>query len=165
LQKDSEVNKFIFNSLHWICRLVLGGTFLLDGYLKWEGFLQFSTNFTQNILQPNLWLNIVMEFIPCLELALGALLLVGCNVKRRGIVASTLLYFSIGLIAVVYFQRIDGLRIYLGAGNTSLPDMILHDSAFLLSALFLFYEQRIRDHFPPLLVIPRTNQFQIFTNL
>lgn len=142
------MNKIIFDWLHWICRLVLGGTFLYSGYVKWQASLQFAADLAAYQLLPDAWIYPVAEYFPWLEIVLGAfLLIVGWKMHWWGKAASALMLFFIVLLTVTYFRGIDANCGCFGSEDKISPLTILRDSVFLLPALFLAFEEWIRNRF------------------
>ena len=151
------MNKIVLGCLHWICRLGLGGTFLYSGYVKWQASLQFASDLAAYQLLPDTWIYPVSEYFPWLEIILGALLIIGWKMRWWGIAASALMLFFITLITVTYFRGIDANCGCFGSGDKISPLTIFRDSVFILPALFLAFEHRIRRRFRPAPVLPEKN--------
>jgi hypothetical protein len=84
-----------------------------------------------------------------LEIILGVFLLFGWQMRWWGLAASALMVFFIVLLAITYFRGIDANCGCFGTGDKISPLTMLRDSAFLLPALFLAFEHRIRRRFQP----------------
>jgi uncharacterized membrane protein YphA (DoxX/SURF4 family) len=143
------VNKIILAGLHWICRLALGGIFVYSGYVKWQAQLQFAADLAAYQLLPDTLIFPVAQYFPWLEIMLGVFLLIGWKMRWWALAASALMVFFIVLLAVTYFRGIDANCGCFGTGDKISPLTMLRDSAFLLPALFLAFEHRIRRRFQP----------------
>jgi uncharacterized membrane protein YphA (DoxX/SURF4 family) len=143
------VNKIILGCIHWVCRLSLAGIFLYSGYVKWQSPLQFAADLTAYKALPDALIDPISQYFPWVEMILGALLLIGWKMRWWGRAASALMVFFIVLLTVTYFRGIDANCGCFGTGDKISPLTMLRDSAFLLPALFLAFEHRIRRRFQP----------------
>lgn len=134
----------IFHILHWVSRVGLAGIFLYSGYLKLLSPLQFAADIMGYQLVPASLVYPVAEYFPWLEISLGLLLLIGWRVRYWGIAASCLILFFITILTITYARGIDADCGCFGSGEKISWLTIVRDSLFLLPALFLAAERRIR---------------------
>lgn len=134
----------IFRIIHWASRLGLAGIFLYSGYVKLESPLQFAANIMGYKLVPASFVYPVAQYFPWLEISLGLLLLIGWRVRYWGIGASGLILFFITVITITYARGIEADCGCFGSGEKISLHTIVRDSLFLLPALFVAAERRIR---------------------
>ncbi len=139
----------IFRIIHWVSRLGLAGIFLYSGYVKIQSPLQFAADIMGYQLVPANLVFPVAQYFPWLEVALGLLLLIGWRIRYWGIAASGLILFFITLITITYARGIDANCGCFGSGEKISILTILRDSSFLIPALFLAAERRIRRRWQP----------------
>ncbi len=139
----------IFLIIHWASRLGLAGIFIYSGYTKLESPLQFAADLMGYQLLPANLIYPVAEYFPWLEIGLGFLLLLGWRVRYWGVCASGLILFFIALLAITYARGIDANCGCFGSGEKISLLTILRDSLFLIPALFLAAEGRIRRRWEP----------------
>ena len=138
------MKKTILRIVHWVSRLGLAGIFLYSGYVKIESPLQFAADVAGYKLVPAGLVYPIAQYFPWLEVSLGLLLLIGWRVRYWGIAASGLILFFITIITITYARGIDADCGCFGSGEKITWLTIVRDSLFLLPALFLSAEPRIR---------------------
>lgn len=134
----------IFRVLHWVSRIGLAGLFLYSGYVKLQSPLQFAADVMGYKLVPAGLVYPVAQYFPWLEILLGLLLLIGWKIRYWGVGASGLILFFITIISITYARGIDANCGCFGTGDKISPFTIFRDSLFLLPALFLAVEPRLR---------------------
>jgi len=133
-----------FRILHWACRIVLGGTFLYTGYIKVDQSLQFAAALSgYHLFPPDLILPMTRYF-PWVEIALGALLLSGWKLRYVAAGAVGLVSMFILLLTITYLRGIDAECGCFGPGERITPLSITLHALFILPALFLAAETKIR---------------------
>jgi len=131
--------------LHWACRIVLGGIFLYSGYFKLQSPLQFAAAIAGYKLVPNSFIMPLADYLPWVEIALGALLLSGWKIRYVSIGASALLLAFIAILTVTYIRGIDADCGCFGFGDKISPRTIARDVLILLPAIFLAAEERLKN--------------------
>ena len=144
--------------LHWLFRLILAGIFLYSGYIKFpplplqfppEYLLQFAQAIEDYQIVPESLIIPVATWLPFLEIILGLGLLLGWKIRYFAAGATALLIFFILLLTVTYFR---GIEVSCGCWNLDEPTpisllTILRDGTFIVPAIYLMLEDRIRSRF------------------
>jgi uncharacterized membrane protein YphA (DoxX/SURF4 family) len=130
--------------LHWACRIVLAGIFIYSGYIKLKSPLQFAAAIFGYKLVPNSLVYPIADYFPWVEVALGALLLVGWKIRYASIGASALLLAFIAILTVTYMRGIDANCGCFGFEDKISPRTIARDALILLPAIFLAVEARFK---------------------
>jgi uncharacterized membrane protein YphA (DoxX/SURF4 family) len=135
----------IFRILHWLSRIILGGTFLYSGYLKLQNPLQFAAALTGYQLFPDGVIIPVTYYFPWVEIALGVFLLVGWKLRYFAVGTLGLLSFFIIILSITYARGINADCGCFGPGGPISPLTLARDVAFLLPAAFLAFESNLRQ--------------------
>lgn len=130
--------------LHWLCRCLLGGIFLYSGYVKIQEPLQFAVAITGYKLVPDSLVFPLATYFPWVEIVLGLLLLSGWKIRYIAAGTAGLLLFFIVILTITYSRGIEANCGCFGFGERVTPKTIARDSLFLLPAIFLLIEDRIR---------------------
>jgi len=130
--------------LHWISRLILSGIFIYSGYVKLQAPLQFAGAIAGYQLVPERFIFPLATYLPWFEIALGILLLSGWKLRYVSASASGLLLMFTVVLAVTYFRGIEAECGCFGFGDRISLFTIARDSVFLIPALFLTFESRVR---------------------
>lgn len=136
-------------ALHWICRSVLAGVFIYSGYVKARATLQFAVAITGYRLIPDALVFPIAEYFPWVEIALGLLILSGWQIRYVAGAAGALLLFFIALLSTTYARGIEAECGCFGFGEPISPLTLVRDGLFLLPALFLVFEKRLRAGVTP----------------
>jgi len=126
--------------LHWVCRLVLGGVFIYAGFSKGypvEHRHQFEITLSTYQLLPVWAVIAVAAVLPWLEMALGALLLVGWKLRYVASFAALLLGAFIAAMGITYARGIQADCGCFGFGEPISAMTLARDSALFLMAVFL----------------------------
>jgi uncharacterized membrane protein YphA (DoxX/SURF4 family) len=134
----------LFRIFHWLCRFVLAGIFIYSGCIKLEAPLQFAAAIAGYKLVPDSMISPLADYLPWLEIALGALLLIGWRIRYVAIGASVLLLGFIAILTITYMRGIDAECGCFGFGDRISLRTIARDALILLPALFLVFETRLR---------------------
>jgi uncharacterized membrane protein YphA (DoxX/SURF4 family) len=134
--------------LHWICRLLLAGVFVYSGYVKVQSPLQFSAAIAGYKLVPDSLVLPLATYLPWLEIALGALLMVGWKIRYVAAGAAALLLTFTTILTVTYLRGIEADCGCFGFGDRITPRTIARDLAILLPAVFLMFESRLKRSAP-----------------
>jgi uncharacterized membrane protein YphA (DoxX/SURF4 family) len=86
----------------------------------------------------------MMNYFPWIEVGLGVLLLAGPKLRWVAVATAVLLCMFIGAMGITYARGIEADCGCFGSGDRISPLSLLRDSAFLIPALFLIFEPRIR---------------------
>jgi uncharacterized membrane protein YphA (DoxX/SURF4 family) len=134
----------LFRIFHWLCRFVLAGIFIYSGCIKLEAPLQFAAAIAGYKLVPDSMISPLADYLPWLEIALGALLLIGWKIRYVAIGASVLLLGFIAILTITYMRGIDAECGCFGFGDRISLRTIARDALILLPALFLVFETSLR---------------------
>jgi uncharacterized membrane protein YphA (DoxX/SURF4 family) len=134
----------ILRIIHWASRIILAGIFLYSGYVKYRNPLQFSADLTAYKLFPAAIIIPVSQYFPWVEMVLGAALLVGWRLRYFALGTVGLVAFFIAIMAITYARGIDANCGCFGSGDKISPLTIARDASFILPAIFLAWEGRIR---------------------
>ena len=141
------MNNLILISLHWLCRLVLAGVFIYSGYIKVQNTLQFAVAITGYQLVPENLVYPMAQYLPWIEIALGAAILIGWKIRFFSSAAAALLVFFMVILTITYLRGIEANCGCFSMDDPISPLTILRDSIFLIPALYLVFENRIRERF------------------
>jgi uncharacterized membrane protein YphA (DoxX/SURF4 family) len=136
--------KITLSILHWLSRCFLAGVFIYSGYVKISATLQFAVAIMGYRLVPENLVLPLATYLPWLEVLLGVLILIGWKIRYFAMAASALLMFFIVILAITYFRGIEASCGCFSLDDKISPLTILRDSVFLLPALYLSAEERIR---------------------
>jgi uncharacterized membrane protein YphA (DoxX/SURF4 family) len=133
-----------FRILHWVSRVILAGIFLYSGYVKLQSPLQFAAALTAYQLFPESLILPIITYLPWVEITLGALLLAGWQMRYFAACTVGLVSMFMVILAVTYFRGIQADCGCFGPGGRISPLTIARDASFLVPAIFLAAETRIR---------------------
>jgi uncharacterized membrane protein YphA (DoxX/SURF4 family) len=133
-----------FRVLHWASRIILAGIFLYSGYVKLQSPLQFAAALAGYKLFPIGLILPITYYLPWIEVALGVLLLVGWKVRYFAACTAGLLFLFLSILVITYLRGIDADCGCFAAGGRISPLTIARDALFLVPAVFLGLEPRIR---------------------
>jgi putative oxidoreductase len=135
--------------LHWACRLLLAGIFIYSGYVKWhmDNPLQLAAVIEGYKLAPQALVWPLANYLPWLEMALGAFLLIGWKIKYSAMATAALLLFFIVILTITYARGIDANCGCFSLDDRISPKTIARDSLILIPAIFLIFESRLRSKF------------------
>jgi uncharacterized membrane protein YphA (DoxX/SURF4 family) len=134
----------ILKSLHWFCRLVLAGVFIYSGYIKVQNPLQFAVAISAYKLVPENLVFPMAQYLPWIEIVLGLAILIGWKIRYFSSAAALLLLSFMVVLTVTYLRGIEASCGCFGMDDPISPLTILRDTIFLLPALYLAFENRIR---------------------
>jgi uncharacterized membrane protein YphA (DoxX/SURF4 family) len=134
----------IVRILHWSSRLILAGVFLCSGYVKLQSPLQFAANLTAYQLFPADIIQPIVRYLPWTEIALGFFLLIGWKARYFAAATAALLSMFTLVLLVTYFRGIEADCGCFGPGDRISPLTITRDALFLVPAVFLAAEAKIR---------------------
>ncbi len=130
--------------LHWLCRCTLAVVFIYSGYVKAKAPLQFAVAITGYQIVPERFIFPIATYFPWVEIALGLLILVGWKIRWSSVAASGLMLFFIVLLSITLYRGIDTNCGCFGFGDRITWKTIVRDGSFLVPALFLVFESRLR---------------------
>lgn len=130
--------------IHWASRIVLAGIFLYSGYVKIQEPLQFAADLSDYKLFPDEVIIPVYRYFPWVEVALGAALLAGWKLRHFARGAVALLLFFTAILVITYARGIPANCGCFGGDDPISPLTIARDGLFLLPAVYLAWEIRIR---------------------
>jgi putative oxidoreductase len=133
-----------YKVVHWVCRIILAGIFLYSGYIKVKAPLEFAASLSAYQLFPAKLIFPMADYFPWVEILLGIILLIGWKIRFVSLAAAGLLSFFIIILAITYFRGIEADCGCFGSGDRISPLTLARDFMFLLPALFLIIEPRIR---------------------
>jgi uncharacterized membrane protein YphA (DoxX/SURF4 family) len=134
----------ILKTLHWLCRLVVAGVFIYSGYIKLQAPLQFAVAISGYKLVPENLIFPMARYLPWVEVGLGIAVLIGWKIRYFSAAAAALLLFFMVVLAITYFRGIEASCGCFGLDEPISLKTIARDSSFLLPALYLAFERRIR---------------------
>lgn len=123
--------------LGWICRLALGGLFLVAGYTKVQNPFLFEMAVDAYQLLPPWAVVTTARTLPWLELALGVLLIVGWKLRYFATAAALLLGFFVITMAITYSRGVEANCGCFGFGEPISPKTLARDTLLLAFAVFL----------------------------
>jgi uncharacterized membrane protein YphA (DoxX/SURF4 family) len=137
----------VFKSLHWLCRIVLAGVFVYSGYIKIQAPLQFAVAISGYQLVPENLVFPLARYFPWMEIFLGLAVLIGWKIRYFSAATSALLLFFISILTITYLRGIEASCGCFGLDDPISPLTIIRDGIFLIPALYLVFEGRIRKRF------------------
>ena len=137
----------ILKSLHWLCRLVVAGVFIYSGYVKVQNPLQFAVAISGYQLVPENLIYPMAQYLPWVEVALGFAVLIGWKIRYFASAVSALLLFFMVVLTITYLRGIEANCGCFSMDDPISPLTIIRDSIFLIPALYLVFEKRIRSRF------------------
>jgi uncharacterized membrane protein YphA (DoxX/SURF4 family) len=137
----------IFKSLHWLCRIILAGVFMYSGYIKVKAPLQFAVAISGYQLVPENLVFPLAQYLPWIEIALGIAILVGWKIRYFSAALAALLLFFIVVLTITYMRGIEANCGCFSMDDPISPLTIFRDGVFLIPALYLVFEDRIRRKF------------------
>ncbi len=132
----------VLKILDIIARLIIGGAFIYAGVVKIQGPLQFAATLESYRLLPQVLVPWAVTILPRVEVALGAMVLVGWKRRYFGAAAAVLLVIFIGAMGITYARGIEADCGCFGPGDRISPLTLLRDTLFLVPALYLIFEPR-----------------------
>ena len=102
---------------HWVSRLALAAIFLYSGYLKLQSTLQFAATLSSHRLLPTPMILPVATYLPWVEIALGALLLTGWQIRWVARAAAGLLALFLAILVVTHLRGIEADCGCFGVGD------------------------------------------------
>ncbi len=130
--------------LHWACRLILAGIFVYSGYIKVQSPLEFAAAIAGYKLVPDSFIYPLATYLPWLEIALGAMLLIGWKIRYVALGAAALLLCFTVILTVTYARGIDADCGCFGFGQKISPLTIARDMLILIPAVLLIFESRLK---------------------
>lgn len=137
----------ILKSLHWLCRLVVAGVFIYSAYVKVQNPLQFAVAISGYQLVPENLIYPMAQYLPWVEIVLGIAVLIGWKIRYFASAVSVLLLFFMVALTITYLRGIEANCGCFSMDDPISPLTILRDSIFLIPALYLVFEKRIRSRF------------------
>jgi uncharacterized membrane protein YphA (DoxX/SURF4 family) len=134
----------ILKTLHWLCRLGLAGVFIYSGYIKVRAPLQFAVAISGYKLVPENLVFPLAQYLPWVEIALGLAVLIGWKIRYFAAGAASLLVFFMVILTITYFRGIEASCGCFGLDDPISLKTIARDSSFLIPALYLAVESKIR---------------------
>ena len=133
-----------FRILHWLSRCILCVVFVYSGYVKLQSKLQFAAAIAGYQLVPTKLILPLADYLPWFEILLGILLLTGWKIRYVSLAATALLLLFTTVLIVTYARGIEADCGCFGFGDKISPLTIARDALFLLPAVFLSVENRIK---------------------
>ena len=130
--------------LHWVSRIALAVVFIWSGWVKYREPLQFAVAITGYKIVPDQYAFRIATYFPWVEIALGVVILAGFKIRWSSVAAAALMLFFIVLLSVTLYRGIDTNCGCFGFGDKITWKTILRDGSFLIPALFLVFQTRIR---------------------
>jgi len=137
----------ILKSLHWLCRLVVAGIFIYSGYVKVQAPLQFAVAISGYKMVPENLVYPMAQYLPWIEIALGLAVLIGWKIRYFSSAVAALLLFFMAVLTITYLRGIEASCGCFSMDDPISPFTILRDSIFLIPALYLAFENKIRRRF------------------
>jgi uncharacterized membrane protein YphA (DoxX/SURF4 family) len=130
--------------LHWLSRIALAVVFIWSGWVKFREPLQFAVAITGYKIVPDQYAFPIAQYFPWLEIALGLIILIGFKIRWSSVAAAALMLFFIAILSITLYRGIDTNCGCFGFGDKITWKTIVRDGSFLLPALFLVFETRLR---------------------
>jgi uncharacterized membrane protein YphA (DoxX/SURF4 family) len=134
----------VLKVLHWLCRLALAAVFIYSGYIKVRAPLQFAVAITGYKLVPENLIFPMAQYLPWIEIGLGVAILIGWKIRYFSAGAAALLLFFMAILTITYFRGIEASCGCFGLDDPISLKTIARDSSFLIPALYLAVENKIR---------------------
>jgi uncharacterized membrane protein YphA (DoxX/SURF4 family) len=126
------------------CQDLLAAVFIISGYIKATATLQFAVAITGYKIVPDRFIYPIATYLPWLEIALGVWILIGWKIRWSSVAAAGMMLFFIVLLSVTLYRGIDTNCGCFGFGDRITWKTIIRDGSFLLPALFLAIDTRLR---------------------
>jgi uncharacterized membrane protein YphA (DoxX/SURF4 family) len=126
-----------FRILHWTSRIILAGVFCYSGIVKLQSPLQFAAALAGYQLFPTGTILPLTRYLPWLELALAALLLIGWQLRFFAAATTALLSLFIIIMGITYVRGINADCGCFGFGEPISLLTLARDALFLIPAVFL----------------------------
>ncbi len=123
--------------LQWICRLALAAIFLYAGFVKAGNRFRFEMDLSTYQLLPDWGVIAVAAMLPWLEMALGAVLILGWKQRYVTTFTALLLGAFMAVMGITYARGIEAQCGCFGFGEPISPTTLARDSVFFLMAVFL----------------------------
>lgn len=123
--------------LAWICRLGIGGLFVVAGYTKLRSPFMFEMAVDAYRILPPFGVIVVARSLPWLEVVLGLLLIAGWKLRYFSSFAALLVAGFVGVMAFTYSRGVEANCGCFGFGEKISPLTLARDSVFLVLALYL----------------------------
>ncbi|MSO19285.1 MAG: DoxX family membrane protein [Acidobacteria bacterium] len=123
--------------LQWICRLFLGGLFIVAGYVKIAEPFQFEMAIESYQLLPVWGVIAVARMLPWIEVALGLLLVRGWKLHWFASFCAALLGFFLVTMTITYARGIEATCGCFGLGEPVSPRTLARDTGFFVAAAYL----------------------------
>ncbi|MBP1610450.1 MAG: DoxX family protein [Acidobacteria bacterium] len=133
-----------YKIVHWLCRIGLAGIFFYSGYTKIKAPLEFAASLSAYQLFPAKLIFPIADYFPWIEILLAIALLIGWKIRYVALAVAGVLCFFLCILAITYFRGIEADCGCFGSGDRISPRTLARDFTFLLPALFLILEPRIR---------------------
>jgi uncharacterized membrane protein YphA (DoxX/SURF4 family) len=130
--------------LHWLSQITLAVVFVWSGWVKLREPLQFAVAITGYKIVPDQYAFPIAQYFPWMEIALGLVLLSGFKIRWSSVAAAALMLFFIVILSITLFRGIETNCGCFGFGDKITWKTIVRDGSFLLPALFLAVETRLR---------------------
>jgi uncharacterized membrane protein YphA (DoxX/SURF4 family) len=118
--------------------------FIWSGWVKLREPLQFAVAITGYKIVPDQYAFPIAQYFPWMEIALGLVLLSGFKIRWSSVAAAALMLFFIVILSITLFRGIETNCGCFGFGDKITWKTIVRDGSFLLPALFLVFETRLR---------------------
>jgi uncharacterized membrane protein YphA (DoxX/SURF4 family) len=125
----------------------VAGVFLYSGYTKVQNPLQFAVAISGYQLVPEDLVYPMAQYLPWLEIALGLAVLIGWKIRIFSSAVAALLLFFMVVLTITYLRGIEANCGCFSMDDPISPLTILRDSIFLIPALYLVFENRLRRRF------------------
>ena len=123
--------------IEWLCRLFLGGLFLVAGYAKLANRFEFELAIESYQILPVWGVIAVARTLPWLEVALGLLLLRGWKLHWFATFSTAFLGFFLATMAITYSRGVQATCGCFGIGEPVSPRTLLRDTLFFLPSVYL----------------------------
>lgn len=127
----------LWRTLQWLARLFLAGLFVYAGYVKLQSPFLFEMAVDSYQLLPATGVIVLARTLPWLEIALGALLLVGWKLPYFATFTALLLGFFLGTMAITYSRGIEATCGCFGFGEQVSPRTLARDAGLFAVAVYL----------------------------
>lgn len=123
----------------WFCRCLVGGIFFYAGALKMADVIAFAGEVAAYHLLPNNITYVVAAILPCIEVLIGALLLLDCRVRGAALLAG---FLNLIFIAALVSALARGLHISCGCfgvgHDSTVLKALIRDLALMVAIVVTF---------------------------
>jgi uncharacterized membrane protein YphA (DoxX/SURF4 family) len=140
--------KLTLKILHWLSRITLAFVFIWSGWVKFRQPLQFAVAITGYRIVPDQYAFPIARYFPWIEIALGLIILSGFKIRWSSVAASALMLFFITILSITLYRGIDTNCGCFGFGDKITWKTVARDGSFLLPAVFLVVQTRLRKPLP-----------------